>query len=106
MITAEQKTQWIEALRSGKYKQGQRRLRKDGRYCCLGVLAEQLGLFYSFVEEISGSPSSFVEGSPFYLPSDVMPREFQHIIARKNDCGESFNTIADYIEQADFEKPE
>ena len=34
---------WIKALRSGKYKQGQGRLKdfETGRYCCLGVLCEE-----------------------------------------------------------------
>ena len=36
---------WVEALRSGKYKQGRKTLRKDdtggnSRYCCLGVLCD------------------------------------------------------------------
>lgn len=29
---------WLEALRSGKYPQGRRFLKKGGAYCCLGVL--------------------------------------------------------------------
>lgn len=29
---------WLAALRSGKYKQTQNHLEKDGGYCCLGVL--------------------------------------------------------------------
>ena len=37
--------QWIKALRSGKYKQGQSTLKqynhkKEARHCCLGVLCE------------------------------------------------------------------
>ena len=31
---------WIDALRSGEYTQGTRRLRGDGTYCCLGVLCD------------------------------------------------------------------
>lgn len=34
------KALWLDALRSGKYKQGQGRLRLDNEYCCLGVLCE------------------------------------------------------------------
>lgn len=34
------KRKWITALRSGKFKQGKRRLKNtDGTFCCLGVLA-------------------------------------------------------------------
>lgn len=31
---------WVKALRSGKYKQGQGALNRDGEFCCLGVLCE------------------------------------------------------------------
>lgn len=33
---------WIEALRSGKYKQTQGRLERDNKFCCLGVACEVL----------------------------------------------------------------
>lgn len=36
--------EWIAALRSGKYEQGQNALCADGRFCCLGVLAEEAGV--------------------------------------------------------------
>jgi hypothetical protein len=34
------KARWIKALESGKYKQGRKRLKHGGRFCCLGVLRE------------------------------------------------------------------
>ena len=42
----ELKTLWVEALRSGKYKQGRGRLFSPewGTYCCLGVGAEAFGI--------------------------------------------------------------
>ena len=42
-------TKWLEALESGKYKQGMGRLRcsGDNKYCCLGVLCEVAGLEYA-----------------------------------------------------------
>jgi hypothetical protein len=41
MMDKEIKRKWIEALRSGDYKQGRGWLRdKEGNYCCLGVLME------------------------------------------------------------------
>lgn len=37
---------WVTALRSGEYKQGQCSLRNtDNAYCCLGVAADVCGLF-------------------------------------------------------------
>lgn len=48
------KNQWIENLRSGRFKQGHHRLRRlDNTYCCLGVLCETLrenGLNVEWVE--------------------------------------------------------
>lgn len=40
-INKELVRQWVEALRSGKYKQGRSALRNiDNEFCCLGVLCE------------------------------------------------------------------
>lgn len=37
-MNQEIKQKWLEALRSGEYKQGQSALRENDRFCCLGVL--------------------------------------------------------------------
>ena len=37
------RTKWTTALRSGKYRQAQNRLRKDDAFCCLGVLCDIVG---------------------------------------------------------------
>src|SRR4051812_25076359 len=46
-MNPEMKTKWLEALRSGKYKQASSRLRRKnefgGSYCCLGVLCDISG---------------------------------------------------------------
>lgn len=39
-MNQEIKKQWVEALRSGKYEQGQGRLDYEGKQCCLGVLCK------------------------------------------------------------------
>lgn len=40
-MNPEIKARWVHALRSGRYKQGHRRLEtSDGRFCCLGVLCK------------------------------------------------------------------
>lgn len=36
-LTKTEKKKWVAALRSGKYKQGQKALLKDDKFCCLGV---------------------------------------------------------------------
>lgn len=40
MISDETRKEWVAALRSGDYKQGNNWLRADDKYCCLGVLCE------------------------------------------------------------------
>jgi hypothetical protein len=40
MPNKENLRKWVEALRSGRYEQGHGHMRKDGRYCCLGVAME------------------------------------------------------------------
>lgn len=39
-MNPEVKKKWVEALRSGEYKQCRGALFKKGAYCCLGVLRE------------------------------------------------------------------
>lgn len=40
MMNPKIKEMWIEALESGKYKQGYGQLEKDNQFCCLGVLCQ------------------------------------------------------------------
>ena len=42
-MNQEIKKKWVEALLSGKYKQGFGALCWQGKYCCLGVLREVAG---------------------------------------------------------------
>lgn len=48
MMNPELKAKWVEALRSGKYVQGQHGLRTERNgaeaFCCMGVLCEVMGL--------------------------------------------------------------
>ncbi len=83
-MNAEIKKSWTAALRSGKYRQGQGRLRSelDGQleHCCLGVLcelhSEQSGTVkfqitpnypnfgetvYSYLDKVSVLPSAVLE---------------------------------------------
>ena len=39
-MNSEVKKLWLEALRSGKYKQGQNYLKVQDKFCCLGVLCD------------------------------------------------------------------
>ena len=39
-MNQEIKRRWVEALRSGEYKQGREALKRQGQFCCLGVLCD------------------------------------------------------------------
>lgn len=105
-MNAELKAKWIEALRSGKYKQGRTQLRSDNdAFCCLGVLCDiepdvtwekKTGSYDAVYDsEFDGGelPSSFREWAG--ISSD---RE-QELIEMNDDYGKSFAEIADYIEK-------
>lgn len=95
------KAKWIKALRSGKFEQGSGALRREGKYCCLGVLAEVSGVA---PESIEGH-GVLLSVSP-YLSEMLDPgygRDRQIALENMNDgyrgtkkC--SFPEIADWIE--------
>jgi hypothetical protein len=49
------KRKWVKNLRSGKYKQGQGRLRtvKDNSFCCLGVLCDTIKSEWKPIDNIA-----------------------------------------------------
>lgn len=101
----EYKEQWLKALRSGKYEQGQTALKNkdDNTYCCLGVLSEVC--FGKIRQRRNGEEYLNISAR-----REVGLTENQQIeLARMNDGGwnddnqyttpRSFREIADYIEQ-------
>jgi hypothetical protein len=113
---------WIEALRSGRYKQGTGcllRLLRHGSfnkyaYCCLGVACDVhsaiVGGYWDDGDGESPTHIGFVidpdrnaDGEQDTLPTDVQSRfglrdvEVDELI-RLNDAGVSFNTIANQLE--------
>jgi hypothetical protein len=102
---------WIEALRSGKYQQGEGLLKtQDGKYCCLGVLCDiyaktqkkkgfQKGKFQYYFQD---------KGNAALLPENVMKwsgidSKFGNYknnnLTTDNDNGKSFVQIAKIIEE-------
>lgn len=87
-MDAKLKSEWVKALRSGKYKQGKRWLSRGGYHCCLGVLR-------------------CIDESVKKHGTDEMldPRtcgvlwKTQEALSWRNDEGMSFLDIADYIEK-------
>lgn len=101
-MNAELKAKWVEALRSGKYKQGRDGLRStSGQHCCLGVLCDVIN------PAGWSSPREFIfEGDQreMFLPDALAKRfgiefETQSELAALNDDGTPFAAIADWIEQ-------
>jgi hypothetical protein len=98
---------WVAALRSGRYEQTKDWL-YDGRgYCCLGVLAKELG--FEFKPGRSGVWKC--EGQAEDLPREVMKGAGMRSVSGKyhndsefsslsyeNDSGATFLEIADIIE--------
>lgn len=104
-MNPEVKKLWIEALRSGNYEQTRFLLRDKRGYCCLGVLCD----LHPDVDWIISTP-----GIAFYpfgveerdlgnLPDKAslwsgLTNEQKNILMDMNDNGNSFEEIADYVE--------
>lgn len=109
MLKKDLKDKWVDALESGKYKQGFGFLRrKSGSYCSLGVL---LDLAYPFLWYNDGedyNPAfqlATAEGllepddSELILENLGLPLPEQRQIVHFNDAGSSFKAIAQYIRE-------
>lgn len=119
-MNPEIKKDWVAALRSGQYKQGQNRLHADDRFCCLGVLCDitrpitggmwlelpqyrntnSPQLVFDFIIPL---PSGGQDRSTNFLPTIVMRSCQLDGISEKqliqmNDDGWTFAEIADWIE--------
>ena len=105
---------WVKALRSGEFLQAQGTMVDNDSYCCLGVLATILGaeimenrngegvvvkehLAIDGIEVdnmgivLDGAGNNLLGG----LPVDVI----QVLVNMNDQDGESFDSIADYIEE-------
>jgi hypothetical protein len=102
--------QWVAALRSGKYKQGQGRLQSRDSYCCLGVacaVAENnnilvkyeggqfLGVILDYQQDVIDWLNLENESARFSDDNNV-----RNSLWKLNDCEQlNFNAIADFIEK-------
>jgi hypothetical protein len=126
-MNSEVKAKWLEALRSGEYKQARYRLRSlDNSFCCLGVLCD------IYTKEVEGSwkydkdqfsdAYEMIGGNGDYPVTSELPgcvRDWAEVegcnpqvhvkkednnykfdtLAELNDEGKTFNEIADLIEK-------
>jgi hypothetical protein len=102
------KAKWLEALRSGRYKQGQRKLRnQEDEFCCLGVLCDISGQgqwrqgdnssTYRYCKEWE---SAFCCLPSFMEEFSGIGEETEEDLIALNDIDElSFPEIADWIEE-------
>ena len=125
-LPVEFKTKWVEALRSGKYKQGKGFLRSiNDEFCCLGVAYDLCGgkwfesnggvyqtklgnmrmpMMYSTLQEEDGYhndlPKDIVDSFTSHLEDGAMyAGRVANTLAHMNDeQNKSFVEIADYIE--------
>lgn len=101
------KTKWVKALRSGKYEQGQGKLRSlQDEYCCLGVLASVTGCKWRKDEDRFRYylKNNFDEGgvrfSAHFLEEIGLNVEDEDTLIDMNDMeGSSFEKIANWIEK-------
>lgn len=64
--------EWVESLESGRYEQGQNRLRDGDQYCCLGVLCDM------YAQKFGVKWSSDDENLDHFLGEwSALPREVQ-----------------------------
>lgn len=126
-MNPEIKQEWIEALRSGDYKQTQEALKDQNGYCCLGVLCDiavnqgivQWGepdvmgchpidgefdhlpeKVVDWVNDKSTQVSGFINGEgrlPYAYP---VGETYCQTLIGLNDAGLPFESIADIIEKS------
>lgn len=122
-MNTEIKQKWLDALRSGDYKQTTGALKTTKGFCCMGVLCDIIKTELDAEwEQPSGITDGFIDlhcfnflGNSQFLPSEILEYVGLHYqecsiaihdanskvytnLAELNDNGTSFSDIADLIE--------
>ncbi len=104
-LVAENRRRWVEALRSGEYRQAQNQLRRGNRYSCLGVACDILGSEDWIPGEIWAKPRNWMYDHELYTLSDRMRAKLgltdlqvQWVVIMNDYHNSSFEEIADWIE--------
>jgi hypothetical protein len=104
-MNAELKHKWLEALRSGEFKQGRRQLRSaDDSFCCLGVLCHvakpdgwsMRGHGESFSHSISFA--GHCDSAELVPVVGVSQRQCSTLVEMNDRQCNSFAEIADWVE--------
>lgn len=99
-LKPEVKTLWLEALRSGRYEQGEKNLERDGKFCCLGVLCDlavQAGVIEKKGTSLLSGDGLVAYGTDSDLYHTALPPAAVHRWAV--DYVESEDVYDDYIPQ-------
>ena len=112
----ELKAQWIAALRSGKYSQGQHELRTPhDTFCCLGVLCDVInpsgwtrvpqnaavGAIVAWRHEVGDGPDEAVGSHTAVRGNAVgLSESFIGGLIAMNDSGSTFEEIADVLQRS------
>lgn len=110
MLKPEIKALWVEALRSGEYKQTKFQLRKDDSFCCLGVLCNLHAQAHPEFAAEQKNPEIYGEQRNFpptvveqwAFKSTTSSKDIHYAVvklAQMNDKTASFKAIAKYIER-------
>ena len=84
MTQKEVRQKWVEALRSGAYKQGRCALRSaDDEFCCLGVLCD-LGVKAGIIPEPVLESSSY----KYYDRNGFLPQSIMNWVGIRTNYGE------------------
>jgi len=79
---------WLDALRSGKYEQGQGFLKdKHNRYCCLGVLCELAGLDSRLMEAAKAFQWKEKDNNVFHFSTGFIPSSVRALAGLYGDLG-------------------
>lgn len=97
----ERRAVWCEALRSGRYRQTDGRLKKGGRFCCLGVASDLVDpkgvLWVEYQGGLSGEIRDLLGLAHSRGSYDNEESDHTYLII-ENDEGTPFSKIADIIE--------
>lgn len=99
---------WVDALRSGKYKQTKGVLKDSNGYCCLGVLCDiapkETGEWdgpqgYRFEGNGATPPQTVLAWAGMKSDVGCFKGTERKALTERNDKGASFKTIAKLIEK-------
>lgn len=98
-MNKELKAKWVEALRSGKYKQGRVKLNQGGHWCCLGVLCDlnDASLWCDTGGYIHPGSACFPP-EEIFKSLDIPESKGWELVNLNDSARKSFDEIANFIE--------